>query len=80
MRQDREVFSGQIVKGFVVHAEKISCHPRSKGKPLKDLKQTKLTSYGEEMEKKPNHKGIRMSRPVLNPLHRSKTIIAFLWW
>lgn len=47
MRQDTEVFSGQIVESFVAHVEKISCHPRSKGKSLKDLKQTKLTSYGE---------------------------------
>ena len=34
-RQDREVFRGQIVKSFVAHVKKISCHPRSKGKSLK---------------------------------------------
>lgn len=35
MRQDREVFRGQIVKSFVASVKKTSCHSRSKGKSLK---------------------------------------------
>ena len=45
VKQGGEIFRGQIVKSFVTHVKEIWCHPKSKGKSLKDLKQTNKTDF-----------------------------------